>query len=150
MIANEVEALQEEDRRKQMREEVTWWLETAKHDLNSARLLTRAAEHANAAFHCQQAGEKALKALLVAKRQVSRSHSSVELLELVFGEEQPETCQQLKGIAAKLDRQYIQARYPNAIAGDPNKLYDRAFVEELIGCALKLVKLVESELSRIS
>ncbi len=132
-----------------MREEVTWWLETARHDLNSARVLTQAAEYANAAFHCQQAAEKALKALLLARRQVSRSHSCVELLELLL-EAQAENYQELKGMAAKLDRQYIQARYPNAIAGVPNRLYDRAFIEELTQCAVKLIEVVESELARIA
>jgi len=132
-----------------VREEVTWWLETARHDLNSAGVLAQAGEYANAAFHCQQAAEKALKALLLARRQVSRSHSCVELLDLLL-EGQTTSYQELKGMAAKLDRQYIQARYPNAIAGVPNRLYDRAFVEELTQCAVKLIELVESELGKIA
>ena len=45
-------------------EESRAWLDRARRDLRAARLLTAGDANAEALFHCQQAVEKALKALL--------------------------------------------------------------------------------------
>jgi HEPN domain-containing protein len=45
-------------------EEARAWLDRARRDLRAARLLIAGSANAEALFHCQQAAEKALKALL--------------------------------------------------------------------------------------
>ncbi|MCL6581581.1 MAG: HEPN domain-containing protein, partial [Firmicutes bacterium] len=73
--------------------EAAWWFDAAERDLAMARALRREGFYEGTAFHCQQAAEKFLKGLLAAKRrQWHRTHSCVELLELMpeLGLQHPE------------------------------------------------------------
>ena len=67
-------------------EEIREWIEKADHDLGSAKIIyLHLPDYFDTiAFHCQQAVEKYLKALLVYNRiEFSRSHDLVYLLELL-------------------------------------------------------------------
>ncbi|MFH1200652.1 MAG: HEPN domain-containing protein [Candidatus Micrarchaeota archaeon] len=58
------------------------WLDEAQDDLKAAENLGKARLYAAACFHCQQAAEKALKALLISrKNQLAKSHSLRELAD---------------------------------------------------------------------
>lgn len=58
-----------------VRREAQWWLNTAEGDLTGARVLLDAGRFNLAAFHSQQAAEKALKAVLSARGKAHRGHA---------------------------------------------------------------------------
>ena len=65
---------------------VAAWLLKASHDLETARLLIQKEKRLldMAAYHCQQAGEKALKGYLTQRDIVfPKTHSLVQLLNLI-------------------------------------------------------------------
>ncbi|MGB9705851.1 MAG: HEPN domain-containing protein [Pyrobaculum sp.] len=109
------------------------WLSDAEDDLAAALDLVRLGRYAKACFLAQQAAEKALKALLIAKSgRYARSHS---VLALVLEAERlglappPE----LREAAEELDRHYVPSRYPNAWPwGPPHAHYRAADAEKCI------------------
>ena len=63
------------------RREAGRWLDTARSDLQTARILSENARWAHACFHAQQAAEKALKAVLAAvDAPIPRTHNLEDLL----------------------------------------------------------------------
>ena len=47
----------------------------------------------------------------------------------------------------RLDRSYIDSRYPNGVGGPPETFYDRPMVEELQACCQRVMEWVRSRLS---
>lgn len=100
----------------------------------------------HAAFHCQQACEKALKALYVEQGEHPRTHSGTELLVglrargLTVSEE-------LFACVRRLDRSFIDTRYPNGVGTGPDQLYDQALAKELMDCCRLVMEFVKSSLS---
>jgi len=97
-------------------EEVKDWIEKADHDLGSAKIIyLHLPDYFDMiAFHCQQAVEKYLKALLVYYRiEFSRSHDLVYLLELLTIKIDIEDSKFRK--AFSLNNFGVQIRYPNKI-----------------------------------
>lgn len=111
------------------REEARWWLRTAEGDLEATRLLRDAGRHNLAAFHAQQAAEKALKAVLAGRGRTLRTHSATELLE-VLRDDGADVPAKLDSPARRLDLHYVQSRYPNGLGGDPTEYYDAEIAEE--------------------
>ncbi|MEW6283564.1 MAG: HEPN domain-containing protein [Candidatus Eremiobacterota bacterium] len=129
-----------------MEAEARWWLETAENDLDTARILLEAGKHANAAFHLQQATEKALKALLRELGERERTHSSVEVMVRLerLGVRFPDG---FDTPLRKLDRCFIDTRYPNGVGGPPEMFYNRTIVEELMECCVRVMEFVRSKLN---
>lgn len=98
-----------------MREEARWWMTTAEGDLRGPRVLKDAAQFNLAAFHAQQAAEKALKAVMVAHRQVQRGRACHSLMGALEDEGVP-VPPELESAARRLDLHYVQSRYPNGLA----------------------------------
>ena len=97
-------------------EEIREWIEMADHDLGSAKIIyLHLPDYFDTiAFHCQQAVEKYLKAMLVYNRiEFSRSHDLVYLLELLSGKIEIEDSKFRK--AFSLNNFGVQIRYPNKI-----------------------------------
>lgn len=100
------------------------WRDQAREDLEAARLLHDGGRHAQACFYCQQAAEKAVKALGWLQGTDLWGHSLLSLrgrlaaqgLDVV-GLDEAEL--------AKLDRFYIPTRYPNGV---PDIIPQQAFV----------------------
>lgn len=94
------------------------WLLTAREDLRIAVILFDASVPHGAAFHAQQAGEKALKAANFKQGQHAFGHSCLTLAQ---------SCGAPDHIIAKakqLDRHYIPSRYPDAYpTGTPMDFY---------------------------
>lgn len=109
---------------------VGWWLETAQGDWRTAEVLLQNGIHANAAFHLQQAAEKALKAVLTLHGERDTSHSGLGLMVALErrGEKFPA---KLGQDLRRLDRCDIDSRYPNGVGGPSETFYDRPMVEEL-------------------
>jgi len=92
------------------------WINKADHDLGSAKIIyLHLPDYFDTiAFHCQQAVEKYIKAILVHRGiEFDRSHDLIYLLELL-PEDIQVTTQQFKK-AASLNGLGVQIRYPNKI-----------------------------------
>jgi HEPN domain-containing protein len=126
-----------------MRRAVEAWWRTACEDRDMAQLAAASAHLAPAAFHCQQAAEKALKALLLVHHVEAREHSLVELLDYVRAQARIEPPPEILTAARKLDPHYIQARYPGPRGPAPEALYDEVIAKEMIACAAEFLRWVE-------
>jgi len=90
------------------------WINKADHDLGSAKIIyLHLPDYFDTiAFHCQQAVEKYIKAILVYRKiEFDRSHDLIYLLELLPEDIQVTTEQFNK--AASLNGLSVQIRYPN-------------------------------------
>ena len=102
--------------RDQNREAACVWFEQASSDLRSAVHAAHGGFHADACFHCQQAAEKALKAVLHAhRRRAITTHSTRNLLEEA-ARHYPDLAPH-RTACRDLDMYYATTRYPNAIGG---------------------------------
>lgn len=113
------------------------WLAEADVDLSLAE---RVAEEfpSRACFHAQQAGEKALKAILygAGERRVV-GHSLSDLGDAVMRHDP--SYEELHDEAATLDRLYIPTRYPNGLPGGlPSRQYTSKDAEAAISTARKV------------
>jgi len=107
-----------------MRPEIQRWLSQAEDDLKDAQATAEANRHAATAFHCQQAVEKALKALFMQQRETDapRSHS------LIFLGHETGTLERFGDFLRELTPAYMDTRYPDAAIESPEIIYggDRA------------------------
>jgi HEPN domain-containing protein len=97
-------------------EEIKEWIEKADHDLGSAKIiyLYLPDYFDTIAFHCQQAVEKYIKAILIFhKIEFQRSHDLVYLLELLSHKIEIDELKFRK--AFTLNNYAVQIRYPNKI-----------------------------------
>jgi HEPN domain-containing protein len=107
------------------------WFEQAKNDLNHAKKSLEMGDYGWACFACQQAGEKAVKALYMKKNSIAWGHSVYELLENLPEDLKPSL--ELIEKAKILDKYYIPTRYPNAHPSGPAfKFYTKKEAEEAI------------------
>jgi HEPN domain-containing protein len=112
-------------------EHIKAWINKADHDLGSAKIIfLHLPDYFDTiAFHCQQATEKYIKALLVDREiEFDRSHDLIYLLELlpediVVSEEKYKKAVLLNGFS-------VQIRYPNKI-----EYMTKNELEEAIGIA---------------
>jgi HEPN domain-containing protein len=122
------------------------WMDQAEYDLVVARDVDAIGHHAHACYLCQQAAEKALKALLyrAGERQVF-GHSVVELLSRVARIDGGFVA---LGVAAgALDKLYIPTRYPNGLPGGvPTESYSADDAVEALAHAAAVVGAAEAVL----
>jgi HEPN domain-containing protein len=126
----------------------TTWLEQGEADLAAARDSKAAGHHEWSCFQSQQAGEKALKALLYAHgRTTIVTHSLRRLVR---------ECQAIDpGYAAldeaarTLDQYYIPTRYPNGLDEEipPARYYDRTDAERCLQSAQSILEHVKPSLA---
>jgi HEPN domain-containing protein len=126
------------------RAEAERWLGQAENDLASAGVLAREGFAAQACFTCQQAAEKALKALHYwGGARFVLGHSLVELLGPLLPQ-YPQLAP-LQEAAQRLDQYYIPTRYPNGLPGGaPFQVYTKAQAAEAIASAQDFVALVRA------
>lgn len=98
-----------------------------------------------AAYHSHQAGEKALKALVIHKRGYHLTHSCKFLLDQLKAQGL-EIDGALYDYARELDIHYLTSRYPNAASAPPYELYDESKARGLIESARKILGFVEENL----
>jgi len=121
-------------------------LSEAQWDLETARILHDSRRYNSCAFTCQQAGEKAAKALLYLIGESPFGHSIRELLAR-YAETKGENLQELLPLASELDRHYVPARYPNAIpAGTPHESYDDVASRRALDYATRIIEYVRGRL----
>lgn len=94
---------------KMLEEDVKDWMEKAEHDLNTARINKQQKVYDAAAFFCQQALEKALKALYIKK-----SKRLIKTHDLYFLGKKVNLPRDLIEICKKITTFYVETRYPNS------------------------------------
>ena len=105
------------------------WLKTAKDDIESANILMTNGKYAHACFHCQQAAEKAVKAVWYLLDADPWGHSIAKLIRDIESVDMAtyKKFESLKRSAVLLDRFYITTRYPNGL---PDLTPEETYMEE--------------------
>lgn len=117
------------------------WLAQARADLAAARDSRAAGHHEWACFQAQQAGEKALKAVLYLRGvRAILSHSLVELLH--ESRKADAAFAPLEEACRFLDAVYIPTRYPNGLPGSqtPAEFYTVAEADRCISFADSILR----------
>lgn len=114
-----------------------WW-EQASRDLEHARHALEDKDFEWAAFAAQQAAEKALKALILARGGEPWGHLTTGLAEAL--PKDLTAPHELLDATRRLDKHYIPARYPNGFPdGYPGKLYTKGESEQAIADATTIL-----------
>ena len=131
------------------------FLEKAKEDLLSAKILEKNKIYANALYLAQQAAEKAAKALLIIYGRFTPEHVISELLMEIASqlpEKDEKRIEKLSRHLFELERYWLKPRYPikkgNKI-WNPVKTYNRSDVRKAIERAEECVKIVEEFLKDV-
>lgn len=127
------------------KEEIKFWLEAAKEDERCVDVLIEKEIFSLACFHCQQAAEKALKALCIKKRRPAFTHSCIDLLKKLKNMKFT-VREEIFEAARKLDPHYIFSRYPNGLSASIKDYYDNKISQEARQWMKKIMKFVELNL----
>lgn len=119
------------------------WLEAAQLDDEAARALFKAAAWPACVFHCHQAVEKHMKALLYYQGKDTFSHSLSDMAETISRETGEKTPVGVEAAFRELDFHYTASRYPGVTS--LNKLYD----QEKAGQALQWMETARNYLKTI-
>lgn len=119
------------------------WVERAQYDLDTADAMFKAGRYLYVLFCCQQAVEKALKAVIVTKtgELPPRVHNLLRLAEVAEVESDHEQIHFL----TKLSGYYIQSRYPEEIGAAGAKVTPE-LAREVLSKSTETVKWVLSML----
>ena len=126
-----------------MEKEVALWLNKAKDDLRVAESNFKTKEIEAAAFFCQQAVEKALKALFLYEKKgiVPQSHS---LIYLATNTSIPK---KFYSFLKELTPKFIGTRYPDASVDLPSRIYDKQITERLLKQSKEVLQWIETKFS---
>lgn len=118
------------------------WLKFCDEDLRAADATLKDNVFSAVCFHSQQAAEKAIKAILLAKSgKVPRDHSVLRLAEMSGDKELFELH---KGEMEFLDMFYVPTRYPDALPGSlPEGLPNKEDAEKAVFSAKKIVEFIK-------
>lgn len=119
------------------------WIEEGRADLETARVLMDAGRYNASVFYCQQAAEKAMKALLLKLHQAPWGHS-VWNLYLNASEITGVQDEAVEAAAKGLDLHYVPSRYPDALPPNtrPSEFYDRGKAVEAMSWAQRIMDYV--------
>jgi HEPN domain-containing protein len=127
------------------RYEAERWLDTAKDDLDSAKILMNSGKFAHACFHAQQAAEKAVKAIWYHEDIDPWGHSIQRLIEDLQSENETifNSIKEFIDPGRILDRFYIPTRYPNGLPDiTPSMAFTRSDAESCIAHAKHILDCV--------
>lgn len=126
------------------REEASRWLRQAEHDLKVAENNLKAGFYSDACFMAEQASQKALKAYLILKTGRPVHEHSIQTLakrSAAYDGKFEEAVE----YGRILDRYYILARYPDALAPPavPYETYTKRDGENATNYAAKIIEMVK-------
>lgn len=125
------------------------WFSQAKEDYQVAELLRRESKFAQSCFYCQQATEKALKALWYYNDKEPWGHSVCRLIEDFENEPQHSALMEFHEDAQLLDRFYIPTRYPNGLPElIPQEAYSERDAKDGLKSATRIIGFVEKEFNQ--
>jgi len=118
------------------------WIEQAKEDLISAKILFDAERYYLVCFLAQQIAEKALKSVIYFnKEDLVLGHSVRKLVE--WASKFDKRFEDLKNKISILDSYYIPTRYPNGLPdGIPAEIFNREAAESAFKLAESTIKIV--------
>lgn len=126
-----------------MSSEAERWFRQAEHDLENAQKTFEVGAYDVTAFLCQQAVEKGVKALILARtgEAPERSHSIQRLAQAagLLGK--------LPRDALMLDDFYVAARYPDAVVEVPFEMFATPDAEAALRVAAESLDILRKELS---
>lgn len=123
------------------------WIRQAVADLEHAELSAREADYEWGCFAAQQAAEKAIKALYLFNHGDPWGHSLLALLQGLPKEIPVDAA--LLDSARALDKEYIQARYPNGFAlGAPLDYFTERDTLESISHAKSILEFCRTQIRR--
>ncbi|MBI4276860.1 MAG: HEPN domain-containing protein [Armatimonadetes bacterium] len=123
------------------------WFEQAERDLQTARWLVDGGFHEWACFICQQAAEKAAKAVYQKLNGEAWGHAVAALLGGLEG--RVHVSEAIIACGRMLDRFYIPARYPNSWErGGPKDYFARQDADDAIRCAEEILRFCRDFLAR--
>ncbi|MFH0992181.1 MAG: HEPN domain-containing protein [bacterium] len=121
------------------------WVLQAKDDLAAATVLAAHKKYAQACFHCQQSGEKMMKAVWFSLGEDPWGHSIFNLIIDLKNDNIRESLEAVRLQALLLDKLYIPTRYPNGL---PDLVPMDAYGQNDFDTALKaledIIRLCES------
>lgn len=121
------------------------WLDQAQRDLEKAKIDLQHQYWEWACFTCQQAAEKAVKALLLFQGYDAWGHAITPMLRSL---EEPLVPPDLIEKAQILDAYYIQTRYPNGFAeGKPADYFNQSKAREAIDAAQGIFKFCQDHIA---
>jgi HEPN domain-containing protein len=129
-----------------MAERARDWFRQAEADLELARCARDTRHYEWSAFACQQAAEKAIKALFQRLHMDAWGHVLIALLDALPDQAKPDT--ELMDRARVLDRHYIPTRYPNGFErGAPMDFYSQKDANEAISNAEAILAFCRNKIS---
>lgn len=127
-----------------MRKEILDWWNQAEDDFDAAEYNFQGEKYYVAAFLCQQAVEKGLKALFLQnkKGEVPQSHS---LIYLATNTSVPK---RFYSFLRELTPKYVDTRYPDAAVDLPSRIYDNENTGALLENTREVLQWVRKYLTR--
>ena len=125
-----------------MREEIKRWLDQSINDFDAANYNFNGEKFYVAAFLCQQAVEKALKALFLfeKKGEVPQSHS------LIYFANNTSTPQEFYSFLRELTPKFVDTRYPDASVDLPSNIYDEKNTLEIIEKSMEVLEWIKKKI----
>lgn len=126
-----------------MRKEIQNWLDQSNDDFDGAEFNFDGGKYYIAAFLCQQAVEKALKALFLFERkgEVPQSHS------LIYLASNTSTPKNYYSFLKELTPKFIDTRYPDASVDLPSRIYDKQNTARLMKQSKDVLKWIKKRLT---
>jgi len=123
-----------------MRDEIKSWILQSREDYDTAIYNFDGGIFYASAFFCQQAVEKALKALFLYETEgdVPKSHS------LIYLAKNTSTPEKFHSFLRELTPKFIDTRYPDASVDLPSKIYDAENVKNILEKSKEVLKWIES------
>lgn len=127
-----------------MRPEIERWFLQAVEELDTAKVCFNGRKWFASAFWCQQAAEKALKALYLFKKKESpgTTHS------LTFLGRELGVPTEFWNLLRELTKEYYISRYPDATEDVPYKIYTENDAKQYLTLSERLIKWVEQQLKK--
>ncbi len=125
-----------------MRKEVEVWLQQSNDDFRGAEYNFDGKHYYIAAFLCQQAVEKALKALFLfeKKGEVPQSHS------LIYLATNTSTPNKYYSFLKELTPKFVDTRYPDASVDLPSRIYDKENTARLLEKSKEILLWIQKKL----
>jgi HEPN domain-containing protein len=137
------------------REEAERWMRQAEDDLDATGCQFESAHYAQACFYCQQAVEKALKALMFAKGRLQKSdldvHDVMTLAYRAATMDHPRL-QAIPEMVTRIQEYYIDTRYPHyqrgfSQASIPAEMFTQIDADDAISKAREILLILRQSLN---
>ncbi len=127
-----------------MRKEIQAWINQADDDFDGAEFNFNGRKFYIAAFLCQQAAEKALKALFLEEKkgEVPQSHS------LIYLASNTSVPKEFYSFLKELTPKFVDTRYPDASVDLPSRIYDEENTKGIVDRTRKVLEWISSRLKK--